>query len=185
MVWVIQDSCCGGVLPFPGSSPLLNLFSALGTMQKLLFAPAKLLLNMDKDQLPSTREPHQEAPRPQQTLNLCYVDLGYCVGAGEAVTCSLLHNLSWAGSGGSTVKRNEPHGCIDTNAKQPGCRLRRSRNKQQSVFSRASPLGNHFSPSKGDNIIQTFLSSKKWIVGRTGIINEVQLLMAQWAELFH
>lgn len=31
---------------------------------------------MDKDQLPSTREPHQEAPRPQQTLNLSYVDLG-------------------------------------------------------------------------------------------------------------
>lgn len=30
----MQDSSCGGVLPLPGSSPLLNLFSAMSKMQK-------------------------------------------------------------------------------------------------------------------------------------------------------
>ena len=129
----------------------------MGTVQKLLFALARLLLKMDKDQLPLTRESHQEACGPQQIpaeslLSGSQVLFGV---QEKVVIWGLHHHLSLSVCARSMVKRNESHGYVDTDIKLPQLSLRRSRNKQQSVFSRLSPRGN-FSPSLGDDVIQAF-----------------------------
>lgn len=56
-VRVMQDSSCGGVLPLPGSSPLLNLFSAMGTVQKHQLISLKWI----KTKRPLTGESQEEA----------------------------------------------------------------------------------------------------------------------------
>lgn len=107
---------------------------------------------MDKDQQPLTQGASPRSLQPPASTSWKTLLCGPLVLYGCMRGC----HLSWSGSGGSTVKRKEPCGCINTNAKQPACRLGWSRNKQQPVFSRASPSGNHFFPSQGHNVIQTF-----------------------------
>lgn len=129
----------------------------MGRVQKLLFALANLF-KMDKRQLPSTRESHQEARSPSQIPAESLLSGSQVLfGAQEkVVTWGLLHHLFLSECVRSMVESNESRGYLDTAVKLPALSLRRSRNKQQSVFSRFSPWGNNFSPSLRDDVIQTF-----------------------------
>lgn len=141
MISARHYSFCGGVLRSPGFSPLLNLLLAIGTVQKLLSALARILLKMDKDQWPLTSESHQEAWNSQQIpAESLLIASQLLPGVQEkVVTFGFFHHLSLSISmcevnGG----KKKSGGLVDTDVKLPGHNLR-SRNKQQTVFSRFSP----------------------------------------------
>lgn len=126
------------------------------------------------------RESHQEACGLQQ------ISAGSLLTASQVlpgvqkkvVTSGLLHHVSLSVSMYEVNGEKKSGGYVDTAVKLPGHSLR-SRNKQQSVFSRFSPWANNFSLLLVDDVIPTFT------LPRSGELKGPVLYRSFWAQLFH